>query len=468
MPKEIPEKEFSDIEAFVAGHPEGVGIKVIAAAFPGMALRGLQRRLSTLAEAGRIRSSGTTRATIYRPPTLIVAAIATSQGSGPSQAIAEVRLPLSRDGETVLQLVSQPIPQRTPVGYRREFLDAYRPNETEYLSSTLRARLLAAGSTSTEREPVAGTYARKIMERLLVDLSWNSSRLEGNTYSLLETKLLLEKGERAIGKDNAETQMLLNHKAAIEFLVESADEIEFRRSIILNLHALLSDNLLPDPDACGRLRAMPVEIGQSVYHPLAVPQLIDECFQQILDTANAIKDPFEQAFFVMVQLPYLQPFDDVNKRVSRLAANIPLVKANLCPLSFTDVPQDIYLRGQLAVYELNRIELLRDVFVWAYERSAARYAAVRQSLGEPNNFKLKYRQALIDVVSDLVRARTPQIAIGKKIADWLSQNSQVPEEDHKQFREVVEQELIGMHEGNFSRHRLRESEFLQWKREWQK
>jgi len=113
---------------------------------------------------------------------------------------------------------------------------------------------------------------------------------------------------------------------------------------------------------------LPVGIEQSAFHPLEVPQLIEECFQELLEKASAIKDPFEQAFFVMVQLPYLQPFDDVNKRVSRLAANIPLIKGNFAPLSFTDVPQRSYLHAILGVYELRRAEMLRDVFIWAYER----------------------------------------------------------------------------------------------------
>ena len=103
------------------------------------------------------------------------------------------------------------------------------------------------------------------------------------------------------------------------------------------------------------MRAIPVGIAKTVYHPLAVPQLIEECFQHILDTAAAIADPFEQSFFAMVHLPYLQPFEDVNKRVSRLAANIPLIRHNLCPLSFVDVPERAYIDGILGVYELNRI-----------------------------------------------------------------------------------------------------------------
>ena len=88
-------------------------------------------------------------------------------------------------------------------------------------------------------------------------------------------------------------------------------------------------------------------LAGSSYHPIEVPQIIEECFQQILDKAAAIPDPFEQAFFVLVQLPYLQPFLDVNKRVSRLAANLPLIRGNLCPLSFVDVP-DEGVRGRPA------------------------------------------------------------------------------------------------------------------------
>lgn len=109
--------------------------------------------------------------------------------------------------------------------------------------------------------------------------------------------------------------MILNHKDAIEFLVENAADIGFNRYTILNLHGILANNLLADPTAAGRLRHISVGIGGSVYHPPETPHLIEECFAQLLATASAITDPFEQAFFAMVHLPYLQPFDDVNKRV---------------------------------------------------------------------------------------------------------------------------------------------------------
>jgi Fic family protein len=267
-----------------------------------------------------------------------------------------------------------------------------------------------------------------------------------------------------VGKNALEAQMILNHKEAIEFLIATAGEIGFNRYTLLNLHALLSDNLLVDPQASGRLRSMAVGIAQTVFLPIEGPQRIEECFQQILDTAAAIDDPFEQAFFVMVHLPYLQPFEDVNKRVSRLAANIPLIQRNLCPLSFVDVSPQTYISAMVGIYELNRVELLRDVFVWAYKRSCARYSAVRQSLGEPDLFRIRYRPQITDVVSEVVRARMSKvlaIAFVRRCA-----NEEVAQEDKERFVEVTETQLMSLHEGNIARYRLRPSEFQAWRANW--
>jgi hypothetical protein len=286
--------------------------------------------------------------------------------------------------------------------------------------------------------------------------------MEGNTYSLLETERLIAYGEAAPGKAPFETQMVLNHKAAIEFLAETIDENKFHRRTVLNLHALLSDNLLGNPAASGRLRNIPVGVAKSVYEPLAVPQLIEEIFARILNTVTAISDPFEQAFFFLVHLPYLQPFEDVNKRVSRLAANIPLIQYNLCPLSFVDVPEDLYINGLLGVYELNRIELLRDVFVWTYERSCDRYEVVRHTLGEPDPFRLRYRDALINCIGKIVRqAGQGKVSdINKALTEMANDLVEAP--DRGQFVKVAKEEIEALHEGNFARYRIRPSEFDAW------
>ena len=463
MPKRISQNELDAVLQAVAGFSEGAGIEKIRTALDGrVPRRTLQRRLALLVEQKRLTVKGRARASRYRLPVII----GNVNGVFPSLKAdmrGEVYLPISPEGDAIRQAVREPIQNRRPVGYNRAFLDSYHPNDTFYLSSEIRQRLYEMGRSPEEQHP-AGTYARQIFNRLLIDLSWNSSRLEGNTYSLLETELLLELGEIAEGKDALEAQMILNHKAAIELLVEQAAEVGFNNYTILNLHALLSDNLLADPQACGRLRAIPVGIGGTVYHPLEVPQLIDECFRQILVTAIEIEDPFEQAFFVMVHLPYLQPFEDVNKRVSRLAANIPLIRRNLCPLSFVDVPDRAYIDGTLAVYELNRVELLRDVFVWAYQRSCARYSAVRQSLGDPDPFRLRYRAQIREFVAKVV-----QDCLNKRAAvGWIAEKAaaEIPADKRDRFIEIIETELISLHEGNIARYHLRPAEFKTWKQSW--
>ncbi|MFT3741502.1 MAG: Fic family protein [Gammaproteobacteria bacterium] len=376
----------------------------------------------------------------------------------------EATIPLSKAAIEIQAHINHSVIERKPVGYNRVFLDAYRPNFTAYLTEQDRAHLKQIGTPIIAVNQPAGTYTKQILNRLLIDLSWNSSRLEGNTYSLIDTKRLIDFGQEAEGKGHLEAQMILNHKDAIEFLVNSAEEIAFNRYTILNLHSLLANNLLNDPTATGRLRRIPVGIEKSVYHPLEVPQLIEEYFNQLLATAAAIRDPFEQAFFVMVQLPYLQPFDDVNKRVSRLAANIPLIKSNLLPLSFNEVPRTTYTDAMLGVYELNKIDLLKDVFIWAYERSAARYAAVRQSLGEPDLFRLRYRAALREIIAEIVGGQMTRQQAFSHLTLWAEKNIETADLD--QFKEVVEDELLSLHEGNFARYQIKPSEFEAWQKVW--
>jgi Fic family protein len=456
VPKPRPEQELETIENIVQQHPDGIGAPEIAKALPkAIPERTLQYRLKLLVDNGRLIKEGEGRWTKYRMP----------EGQAPAVGLeaTPVVVPLSKGANEIRQFLRQPAAARKPVGYNRGFLDSYRPNLSSYLSAEEHARLAEIGKPNFKGEP-AGTYAKQILSRLLIDLSWNSSRLEGNTYSLLDTRRLIEFGKEAEGSDRRDVQMILNHKDAIEFLVGSASEIGFNRYTVLNLHAILANNLLQDETAAGRLRHIGVGIEKSAFHPLEVPQLIEECFDQILATAGVINDPFEQALFVMVHLPYLQPFDDVNKRVSRLAANIPSIKQNLTPLSFTDVPRDLYTDAMLGVYELNRIELLKDLFIWAYERSAARYAAVRQSLGEPDPFRLKYRDALREVVGAVIRTRMDRKAAANHIEAWSREN--IEADAHEKFREMAETELLGLHEGNFARYQITPKEFGTWQQVW--
>lgn len=413
--------------------------------------RTLQRRLKELKESNRLLTKGEARSTRYFPKVKKY-----------ENEASEDLIPLSIEGKKILKLISLSEIQRIPVGYNKQFLENYLPNIDSYLSPKEKEILLEIGKTQGDNQ-AAGTYARQILNRLLIDLSWNSSRLEGNTYSLLDTELLIHDGKPADDKSAKETQMILNHKDAIEFLVDESDEIGFNRYTILNLHALLSNNLLPTPSASGRLREFGVGITNSVFTPLEIPQLISEYFDLILSKVNQIKDPFEQAFFILVHFPYLQPFDDVNKRVSRLAANIPFNRKNLSPLSFIDVPEDYYIKGMLAVYELNRTDLLKDVFIWAYERSAMRYAAIRQSLGEPDTFRLKYRDEMKNTIVKIILQKAQKDGAIQIIKDDANN---LPQNDQAKFIESVETELIGLHDGNFARYKISPSEFKRWKQIW--
>ena len=460
MPNRISDDGLLEIEAAVAGHPGGASLADITKALASnLAPRTLQFRLKHLVDAGRLIQKGDRRGAKYSLPEMQPRPVAALR-----EAADETVIPLSAASAAIRRYLRQPSAGRKPVGYNRAFLDSYRPNASFYLTAGERGHLAEIGRSNYATE-AAGTYAKQVLNRLLIDLSWNSSRLEGNTYSLLDTKHLIEFGEEAQGRDRLEAQMIVNHKEAIEFLVSAADEIGFNRYTILNLHGILAQNLLPDEAAAGRLRHIAVGIERSTFLPLEVPQLIEECFNQLLATAAAIDDPFEQAFFVMVQLPYLQPFDDVNKRVSRLAVNIPLIKRNLSPLSFADVPRQTYTEAVLGVYELNKIDLLRDVFIWAYERSAARYAAVRQSLGEPDPFRLRYRDQLRDLIADLVRVRVSRKDAAARIAAWSQK--EIDPDSCRRFAELAESELISLHEGNFARYRIRPSEFAAWQQVWE-
>lgn len=344
-----------------------------------------------------------------------------------------------------------PYHRRRPASYSKEFLDRYIPGKTFYLGDADRQRLQEAGQPSPPPLP-AGTYAGRILERLLVDLSWASSRMEGNTYDILETERLIRFGQEASGKDRKEAVMILNHKEAIEYLVDNLADITIGRRDIFNIHALLAGGLLVDPAMAGRLRRMPVGITHSSYSPLADQFEIDEEFEILLHKAAAIPDPFEQSFFLLVHIPYLQAFDDINKRTSRIASNIPLLKADLAPMSFLTMHDRDYVDALIGIYELNDVSLLRDVYVDAYTTSAENYKTLRAELETPDKAALAYR--------DFVRE-----AVRRSVLEWktfrpesimtMAAEADIPEADRQQVTDYVGQEFRGLHEGNVIRYRLR-------------
>jgi Fic family protein len=341
--------------------------------------------------------------------------------------------------------------RRRPATYSKQFLDRYVPNKTFYLAEADRQQLAAVGKPNLPPLP-AGTYARRILEKLLVDLSWASSRMEGNTYNLLDTERLIRFGEEAAGKDRKEAVMILNHKEAIQYVVDHITELTIDRKAVRDIHALLSDGLLADPAMAGRLRRLPVEIAHSSYRPLGDPFEIEDEFNILIEKAAAIADPFEQSFFLLVHIPYLQAFDDVNKRTSRIASNIPLLKAERAPMSFMTMNDRDYIDGLIGVYELNNVSLLRDAYIEAYKASAENYKTLRAEVETPDKAALAYR--------DFVRE-----AVRRSVLDWkafrpdnvmlMAIDAKIPEVDRQSVVDYVGREFAGLHEGNIIRYRLR-------------
>jgi hypothetical protein len=467
MPRVTPQTELDQLVGLISPHPDGIGIDAIGQLHrgnegSGLQRRTLQRRLAMLVGQGRLQMLGEARAVRYKTLLYLLAPLTVAHTvqepiRAQNPVSADTYVPTSPEGEAIKAYVRQPRALRTPVGYKLEFLEQYHPNHTAYLPQNLRDQLHVLGCSPAAQTP-AGTFARDILNRLLIDLSWASSQLEGNTYSRLDTERLIEFGQAAEGKDTLETQMILNHKQAIEYLVLDPAQPQVTPDSVIALHAFLSDGLMADPATVGRIRRRAVEIGGSVYLPVALPQRLEELFGIVVQMASEIADPFEQAFFLMVHLPYLQPFEDVNKRVSRLAANIPFIRHNLCPLSFIDVPQQAYVDAMIGVYELNRIELLRDVFVWAYARSCQQYVAVQQNLVPPDIFRLRYRQALGAVVTALIRNDEPATpaAVQARVPPTVAAL------DQAHFILLVLQEFAALHAGNAVRFGIRPLELAAW------
>ena len=251
--------------------------------------------------------------------------------------------------------------------------------------------------------------------------------------------------------------MILNHKEAIQYLADNLDRIGLRRLDLFAIHALLSDDLLADPAMSGRLRAMLVGISHSSYRPLDDAVTIAEEFDILLYKATQITDPFEQSFFLLVHIPYLQVFADVNKRTSRVASNIPLLKSDLASMSFTTMDDSDYIDGLTGVYELNNVSLLREFYIDAYLASAEKYRVLRVDVESPEKAALAYR--------DFVRAAVRRCVLEFKAFRHdeilaMAAEAGVPKADREAVVAYVKDQFCGLHEGNVIRYRLKPDDLV--------
>lgn len=271
----------------------------------------------------------------------------------------------------IINYLNKPFFEREPKKYNFDFLWNYKPNITSFLWEKyieIREKYLNQNILSTYE------YKKNIraIENLLIDLSFSSSKLEWNTYSYLDTEMLIKYNNSAEWKSQTETQMILNHKNAIDYIINNRNTIKYTKSEFQNIHIFLWKGLLIE-DYLWTIRSSEVSIWWSSYSPLDNKFQLEEQFELFLDKLNQIKNPFEQSFFILIFIPYFQIFMDINKRTSRISSNIPLIKNWLMPFSFLQINDRDYINAILAIYELNDISLMRNLFVDNYLLNLKRY-----------------------------------------------------------------------------------------------
>lgn len=217
---------------------------------------------------------------------------------------------------------------------------------------------------------LSGVLYQKELERFVIEFAWKSSKIEGNTYSLLDTEFLLRNGIEAPGKSKFEARMIVNHKQAYLFVVESAERgVAVDVAYVAHIHRLINDDLGVQQG----LRDRRVGMSGSQYVPIAVKQQLREQLQVLITAIASKTDPYEQAIIAVLSLSYLQPFEDGNKRTARVLANSLLLRAHCAPLSYRSVDEREYKEATLIFYEQNSVAPFRELFVEQYLYSATHY-----------------------------------------------------------------------------------------------
>lgn len=358
----------------------------------------VNRALVHLVEQGKLVRQGGGRSVVYRLASGFEQGDESPDLGTPVRVEGNQALAWSAKSQELQEHLSLSLGARAPVTYQRSFVDSYQPNISSLLPPELAKALYDRGKS--KKNLPAGTYARKVLEQLLIDLSWSSSRLEGNKKSLLDTRDLFEKGHS--GPMDFDTAMLLNHKDAIEFLVDVVPKEGMTVSVVRNLQSILMRDLLADSSDLGKIRNRIVHIEGTVYIPNQMPVFLEEMLELIVEKGRSINNPIESAFFFWLNLAYLQPFVDGNKRTSRLACNMPLLLANCAPMSFLNVEQSDYALAMLGVYERLDTSIAVDLFEHTYNRSIQTYAVVQDSMQAPSPLRIRYREQITDVVTQVV------------------------------------------------------------------
>lgn len=242
--------------------------------------------------------------------------------------------------------------------------EIFSPEEIEILKSATR-------QYKERIKDLPKAIQKKELERLIIELSWKSSKIEGNTYSLLDTEKLILENKAAPDKTKEETQMILNHKIAFGFIRKNSDKFKIlNKKNLEDLHAIL----VKDSKVGFGLRKKPVGVTGSVYRPLDNIYQITEAVEELTTTISRAKTAYDKALLALISIPYIQPFEDGNKRTGRLMANALLIAHGLVPLSYRGVDEKEYREAALVFYELNAIGPFKKIFVEQYDFAARNYA----------------------------------------------------------------------------------------------
>ena len=341
--------ESRDILQYLHYHPlSSRGDITAGTAFKGSDAT-LKRMIAAGIKAGDIVAEGKARATRYR-----------------LSPQAQLLMPLNLDTYFALEVDERQVQS----SYNFELINGLLA-ETRLFSDKEQVHLDALQEEFRQHiSELTDNEYRKEMERLGIDLSWKSSQIEGNTYTLLETERLLRESKTAEGKSKEEAVMLLNHKDALSFVLDNPDYLkELTVSHIEDIHQLLTKDLSIDKG----LRRHRVGITGTNYHPLDNEFQIREAMRDTCELINSKSNIFEKALLTLVLLSYIQPFSDGNKRTARITSNAILIANDYCPLSFRSVDSIDYKKAMLIFYEQNNLYAFKQIFMEQFEFAVKEY-----------------------------------------------------------------------------------------------
>ena len=341
--------ESRDILQYLHYHPlSSRGDITAGTAFKGSDAT-LKRVIAAGIKAGDIVAEGKARATRYR-----------------LSPQAQLLMPLNLDTYFALEVDERQVHS----SYNFELINGLL-TETRLFSDKEQAHLDALQDEFWQHvNELTDNEYRKEMERLGIDLSWKSSQIEGNTYTLLETERLLRESKTAEGKSKEEAVMLLNHKDALNFVLDNPDYLkELTVSHIEDIHQLLTKDLSIDKG----LRRHRVGITGTNYHPLDNEFQIREAMREACELINSKSNIFEKALLTLLLLSYIQPFSDGNKRTARITSNAILIANDYCPLSFRSVDSIDYKKAMLIFYEQNNLYAFKQIFIEQFEFAVKEY-----------------------------------------------------------------------------------------------